>query len=236
MAIKNVVSVIQLRNGPQSAWDKVAQKYIPKAGEACVVTEGKYKGQVKFGDGVTVWGELPFSGAISSDNKSIFVVDGKIEIAGYAEALVGQMLRKGEDGLEWFTLNANSIGAVPKLAIGTNGKSYVFNETDGGGVKFVNNNGLESFVGVHDGSGDGDLSGMAAQIYADKKTSDGKYVGLRINVYQDKICYVSQNEKEAGVSAKDKEQEIATVGDVNEVKKDAVMNTDTLILDGGNAE
>ena len=32
MAIKNVVSVIQLRNGPQSAWDKVAQKYIPKAG------------------------------------------------------------------------------------------------------------------------------------------------------------------------------------------------------------
>ena len=236
MAIKNVVSVIQLRNGPQSAWDKVAQKYIPKAGEACVVTEGKYKGQVKFGDGVTVWGELPFSGAISSDNKSIFVVDGKIEIAGYAEALVGQMLRKGEDGLEWFTLNANSIGADPKLAIGTNGKSYVFNETDGGGVKFVNNNGLESFVGVHDGSGDGDLSGMAAQIYADKKTSDGKYVGSRINVYQDKICYVSQNEKEAGVSAKDKEQEIATVGDVNEVKKDVVMNTDTLILDGGNAE
>ena len=39
MAIKNVVSVIQLRNGPQSAWDKVAQKYIPQAGEACVVTE-----------------------------------------------------------------------------------------------------------------------------------------------------------------------------------------------------
>ena len=235
MAIKNVVSVIQLRNGPQSAWDKVAQKYIPKAGEACVVTEGKYKGQVKFGDGVTVWGELPFSGAISSDNKSIFVVDGKIEIAGYAEALVGQMLRKGEDGLEWFTLNANSIGAVPKLAIGTNGKSYVFNETDGGGVKFVNNNGLESFVGVHDGSGDGDLSGMAAQIYADKKTSDGKYVGSRINVYQDKICYVSQGEKEAGVSAKNEDQEIATVGDVNEVKKEAVMNTDVLILDGGNA-
>ena len=236
MAIKNVVSVIQLRNGPQSAWDKVAQKYIPKAGEACVVTEGKYKGQVKFGDGVTVWGELPFSGAISSDNKSIFVVDGKIEIAGYAEALVGQMLRKGEDGLQWFTLNANSIGAVPKLAIGTNGKSYVFNETDGGGVKFVNNNGLESFVGVHDGSGDGDLSGMAAQIYADKKISEGKYIGSRINVYQDKICYVSQDEKEAGVSAKDEKQEIATVGDVNEVKKDVVMNTDTLILDGGNAE
>lgn len=174
---------------------------------------------------------MPFSGAISSDNKSIFVVDGKIEIAGYAEALVGQTLRKGENGLEWFTLDA-----VPKIAIGTNGKSYVFNETDGGGVKFVNNNGLESFVGVHDGSGDGDLSGMAAQIYADKKTSDGKYVGSRINVYQDKICYVSQNEKEAGVSAKDEGQEIATVGDVNEVKKDAVMNTDTLILDGGNAE
>ena len=236
MAIKNVVSVIQLRNGPQSAWDKVAQKYIPKAGEACVVTEGKYKGQVKFGDGVTVWGELPFSGAISSDNKSIFVVDGKIEIAGYAEALVGQTLRKGENGLEWFTLDANSIGAVPKIAIGTNGKSYVFNETDGGGVKFVNNNGLESFVGVHDGSGDGDLSGMAVQIYADKKTSDGKYVGSRINVYQDKICYVSQGEKEAGVSAKNEDQEIATVGDVNEVKKEAVMNTDTLILDGGNAE
>ena len=76
---------------------------------------------------------------------------------------------------------------------------------------------------------------MAAQIYADKKTPDGKYIGSRINVYQDKICYVSQDEKEAGVSAKNEDQEIATVGDVNEVKKEAVMNTDVLILDGGNA-
>lgn len=235
MAVKNVISVIQLRNGPQSAWDKVAESYIPKAGEACVVTEGKYKGQVKFGDGVTVWGQLPYSGAISTDNKSIYLTDGKIEIAGYANALVGQLLRKSESGLEWFTLDADSIDAVPKIVVGENGKSYVFNEQSGGGVKFVNNNGLESFVGVHDGSGEGDLSGMAAQIYADKKTPDGKYVGSRINVYQDKICYVSQGEKEAGVSAKNEDQEIATVGDVNEVKKEAVMNTDVLILNGGNA-
>lgn len=235
MAIKNVISVIQLRNGPQSAWDKVAEKYIPKAGEACVVTEGKYKGQVKFGDGITVWGQLPYSGAISTDNKSIYLTDGKIEIAGYAEAIVGQLLRKGENGLEWFTFDADSINAVPKISIGENGKSYVFNEPDGGGVKFVNNNGLESFIGVHDGTGEGDLEGMAAQIYADKKDETGKYIGSRINVYQDKICYVSQMEKESGVNAKDAGQEIATIGDVNEVKKDVVMNTDTLILNGGNA-
>lgn len=235
MAIKNVVSVIQLRNGPQSAWDKVADKYIPEAGEACVVTEGKYKGQVKFGDGVTVWGKLPYSGAIATDNKTILVSDGKIEIAGYAEAVAGQLMRKSADGLEWFTLTPESIGAVSKVVTGANGKSYVFNETDGGGTKFVRSDGLESFVGVHDGSGDGDLSGMAAQIYADKKDATGKYVGSRINVYQDKICYVSQDEKEAGVSAKDEEQEIATVGDVNDVKEEAVLKTDTLILDGGNA-
>ena len=236
MAIKNVISIIQLRNGPQNAWDKVADKFIPKAGEACVVTEGKYKGQVKFGDGVTVWGNLPYAGAISTDNKTILVSDGQIELAGYKEALTGQLMRKSENGLEWFTLTPDSIGAVPKIAVGINGKAYVFSESDGGGIKYVTNSGLESFVGVHDGSGEGDLSGMAAQIYADKKISEGKYIGSRINVYQDKICYVSQDEKEAGVSAKDEKQEIATVGDVNEVKKDVVMNTDTLILDGGNAQ
>lgn len=84
---KKITTVIQLRNGAGSAWEKVKDTYIPKAGEACVTTSGNFRGQVKFGDGVSTWGELPYSGAMESDNESIVVSNGKLTIKGYAEAL-----------------------------------------------------------------------------------------------------------------------------------------------------
>lgn len=72
------------------------------------------------------------------------------------------MLKKGEDGLEWFTLTPDSIGAVNQIIETVNGKSYVVNTGSQSGTKYVGNNGLESFIGVYDGLRIGDLNGMAA--------------------------------------------------------------------------
>ena len=69
--------------------------------------------------------------------------------------------------------------------------ALIFNEDDGGGAKFEHHDGTHSFVGVNNGGQD-DLD---AQIYAiDKKAAlvNGKAPGSRINVYRDKIFYISQ--------------------------------------------
>lgn len=227
---KKITTVIQLRNGAGSAWEKVKDTYIPKAGEACVTTSGNFRGQVKFGDGVSTWGELPYSGAMEIDNESIVVSNGKLAIKGYAEALANQMLKKGEDGLEWFTLTPDTIGAVNQVIETVNGKSYIINTGSQSGAKYVGNNGLESFIGVYDGTRMGDLNGMAAQIYANNKGS-----GTALNVYRDKISYVSKEDMDAGISAKDEAQEIATIGDVDKVKEDSINNGDNVTLDGGTA-
>lgn len=138
MAIKNIISVIQLRNGPQSAWEKVADKYIPKVGEACVVTEGENKGQVKFGDGVSTWGALPYSGSVSVDNKTIVTVNGTIELAGFVDAEIGSQLTKGEDG--------NIVWAKPTVPIAT--------EEIIGGIKSATEDSLNKVVVDNEGYGE----------------------------------------------------------------------------------
>ena len=70
------------------------------------------------------------------------------------------------------------------------GKAKIFNENDGGGAKYEYADGAEAYVGVNcDASG---AEGMMAQIYADVKDESGKWVGSRINVYNDKIYYQSK--------------------------------------------
>ena len=69
--------------------------------------------------------------------------------------------------------------------------ALIFNEYDGGGAKFEHHDGTHSFIGVNNGGQDG----LDAQIYAiDKKAAlvSGKAPGTRINVYRDKIFYISQ--------------------------------------------
>ena len=106
-------------------------------------------------------------------------------------------------------LAADIAKKVDKQVSGTNGEAYIFNEQDGGGAKFVNKDGLESFVGVNDGG----ENGLAAQIYADKFV-DGKWTGAKIDVTNDAIYYTVGNKSfaERAVEA----NEIATIGDINE--------------------
>lgn len=51
---------IQLRNDIEQNWNIVADTLIPLAGEPCVTNDGEHKGQIKIGDGVLTWGELPY--------------------------------------------------------------------------------------------------------------------------------------------------------------------------------
>ena len=53
---------IQLRHDTEANWQLVAETLIPLEGEACLTTDGENKGRVKYGDGVTTWGQLPYSG------------------------------------------------------------------------------------------------------------------------------------------------------------------------------
>lgn len=93
---------------------------------------------------------------------------------------------------------------------GANGTSYVWNESSGGGARFVHNDGTESFVGVNDGG----ENGMVAQIYADKNV-DGNWIGTRVNVYQKGAFYFNAEDKASGsYVADDPAHEIATLGDI----------------------
>lgn len=62
MADKRLDVSVQLRNDIETNWLLVADTYIPLAGEACVTIDGDHKGQVKFGDGTSTWGELAYAG------------------------------------------------------------------------------------------------------------------------------------------------------------------------------
>lgn len=91
-------------------------------------------------------------------------------------------------------------------------RALIFNEVDGGGAKFEHNDGTEAFVGVNNGG----LNGLMAQIYADKM-HDGRWVGSRINVYNDHIYYTSLADVLSEKAKNAAECEIATKGDVNAV-------------------
>ena len=97
---------------------------------------------------------------------------------------------------------------------GANGTSYIWNESSGGGARFVHNDGTESFVGVNDGG----ENGMVAQIYADKNV-DGNWIGTRVNVYQKGAFYFNAEDKASdSYVGDDPAHEIATLGDIPEDK------------------
>ena len=98
--------------------------------------------------------------------------------------------------------------------IGDNGTALIFNEKDGGGVKFIANNGVESFVGVNDGK---EIEGLYAQIYCDKPIDGGKWQGAKIDITNEKIYYTVGSDNWA--TRKKDENEIATVKLINELKQ-----------------
>lgn len=62
MAEKQINTIIQLRRDTQANWNAVASEFTPKEGEPCLTLDGADKGKVKYGDGVTTWGALKYSG------------------------------------------------------------------------------------------------------------------------------------------------------------------------------
>ena len=110
-----------------------------------------------------------------------------------------KLQKSTDDGTTWSDVDNNNIidfsGKVDRkietvTADGTD-TALIFNEDDGGGAKFEHHDGTNSFVGVNNGG----KSGLDAQIYAiDTKAEkvSGKAPGSRINVYKDKIFYISQ--------------------------------------------
>lgn len=52
---------IQLKNDTETNWLLVADTFIPMVGEVCITNDGEHKGQMKVGDGVTPWGDLPYN-------------------------------------------------------------------------------------------------------------------------------------------------------------------------------
>lgn len=114
---------------------------------------------------------------------------------------------------------------VDRELIGANGKALIFNESDGGGAKFENNNGIESFVGVNDGS-----NGIVAQIYADKLV-EGRWSGAKLDVTNEGMFYTVGDKSAAERDVAD--NEIATKGVVNDAVAGKADDFD--ILDGGSA-
>ena len=96
---------------------------------------------------------------------------------------------------------------VDRQVNGTNGKALIFNETDGGGAKFENTDGINSFVGVNDAG----AGGIDAQIYAiNKDTKEGS----RLDVSNTGVYYTVGSDAPASRMVAD--NEIATKGNVNE--------------------
>ena len=92
---------------------------------------------------------------------------------------------------------------VEKVINGSNGRSLVWNESDGGCLKFEHKDGTYSAVSVHDGG----VGGLAAQIYAVNKDTK---VGSRLNVSTTGIYYTNG----ANSYAYSAENELATKADV----------------------
>lgn len=60
--MSEIMTRIQLRHDTEENWNLVADTLVPLAGEACITIDGENKGKVKYGDGVSKWGELEYSG------------------------------------------------------------------------------------------------------------------------------------------------------------------------------
>lgn len=120
--------------------------------------------------------------------------------------------------LELYTIENPSASDTPRFSItlpfvereiqGTNGKALIFNESDGGGLKFEHQDGTWSFVGVNDGG----ENGITGQIYSVKKNANGKYEGTRINMTNNGFFYTKKDS-----SSYDSGDEIATIKDVQAI-------------------
>lgn len=176
---------------------------------------------VKIGDGEKTFAQLPYSSALAADvyswakkaNLDFSDLDqtfmASLEEFIHSEAPNYQLASAGKDkwklqkstdgGTTWIDVDDKVIDFSGKVdhiietaqAGGTKDRALIFNESDGGGAKFEHHDGTHSFVGVNNG-GKNDISAQIYSIDTSAAQVSGKYPGSRINVYQDKIFYISK--------------------------------------------
>jgi len=119
---------------------------------------------------------------------------------------------------------------------GTNGRSLMFNEADGGGAKFEHNDGTWSFAGVNDGG----KNGLAGQIYAVDSQND--YKGTKLDVTVGGLYYTKGEESGKPVAQRDvPANEVAVKSDISgasadldakiENEKQRALSAETELLD-----
>lgn len=158
------------------------------------------------------------------EKKVLVVGDGSTAFAGLTPVGTDETLKAQVSGLETSKADAEQVYTkteadekfVAQILTGDTGKATIFNEADGGGAKFEQTGGLTSFVGVHDGSTGGFK--VAAQIYA-LRESGGKKIGTRLNVFEDKITYLSKEENPQNETQfDDAEHELAVKKDITGIQ------------------
>ena len=112
------------------------------------------------------------------------------------------------------TREAEDAKKTDRELTGANGKALIFNESDGGGAKFENNDGTWSYVGVNDGGS----NGITGQIYS-VDHSNGN-LGTRINMTNDGFYYFKGK---TGAMQYTTQDEIATKGDVESALDDIIV-------------
>lgn len=122
------------------------------------------------------------------------------------------------------TLLANKTDYIVN---GTNGRSLMFNEADGGGAKFENKDGINSFVGVNDAG----AGGITAQIYSVRKSATGVSEGARIDVSNTGMYYTVGNDSSSARMVE--ANEIATKGDVAAAEAAAKVTAVTVDSNAG---
>lgn len=95
-------TIFQLKRGNSDAW--TAKNPVLRAAEPGYELD---TGKLKIGDGSTAWNDLKYFGGdfqIAVDGKSVKLNNQQLELAGFAEALAGQVPKKNVNGeIEWYT-------------------------------------------------------------------------------------------------------------------------------------
>lgn len=142
------------------------------------------------------------------------VYQDKITYTSQAHANAGGKLSEEDSEL---AVKRDLKGFVPVEITGAKGKAQVFNESDGGGIKFVYNDDESgkhfSRISVHDGSAVGDITGLMAQIQGGTVDDTNHNKGTTISVFEDKATYRSKTNESKKIN--DTKLEIATVGDLD---------------------
>ena len=196
---------ILLRSDIQSAWQSANPTLLK--GEVGIeynptVTGNERVIKLKIGDGATTWNNL---GYVADYDAIIDAIEAKLDVD---EASIAEL--KTNLAAEIARATGVEASKVDKELSGTNGKSYIFNEADGGGSKFVDSTGAAVYVGTHDSIG-----GVAGvQIYADKDAASSESTIIDVTKNG---AYYTKGTILPGAQRDVEANEIATKGDVANV-------------------